>query len=433
MARNRTTERSRRAAHLSARWRLTLWFTVLFAIAGAILLTLNYVLVDRSLRQNPDEVRVAVAQRLGVSPRDVQAAEKGELADADDDRAVFREVQAQIAHEHLEHLLTESAIALGIMTGASLGLGWVIAGRVLRPVRQMTATAKQLSESNLHERIALEGPRDELKELADTFDAMLARLEAAFEAQRRFVADASHELRTPLTIIRAEVDVTLADPDASRDDLRGMAETVREATERSEQLIDSLLVLARSDAVAITAEPVELGTLVLNAHDSLIAEIGRRDLDVDLTLEPAIVEGDRSLLDRLVGNLLENAVRHNVTHGWISVETGMTGRNTTLKVANSGAVISAADTTALFDRFRRADAARTRGTPGFGLGLSIVSAVAGAHGGSVRAEPLEHGGLAVQVDLPAPRQEVVRVRSTSASSSRSSLTTPSATGSPSGR
>ena len=396
---------SRRTAHLDARWRLTLWFTVLFAMTGAVLLGLNYFLVDRSLRQNPDEIRVAVAQRLGIPPQDVRAAENGELADADDYRTVFREVQAQIAHEHLEHLLTESAIALGVMTSASLGLGWMIAGRVLRPVRRMTATARQLSESNLHERIALEGPHDELRELADTFDAMLARLEAAFEAQRRFVADASHELRTPLTIIRAEVDVTLADPNATPGDLRAMGETVREATQRSEQLIDSLLVLARSDAAGITPEPVELSLLVRSACDRLAPAIEQRNLDVELALEPAIVEGDRSLLDRLVGNLLENAVRHNVANGWISIETTTTGRNATLKVANSGPAISAEDVSALFDRFRRADAARERGTPGFGLGLSIVSAVANTHGGTVRAEPLTHGGLTVLVELPTPRPD----------------------------
>jgi signal transduction histidine kinase len=395
----------RRATHLSARWRLTLWFTALFVVAGAILLALNYFLVDHSLRQNPDEIRVAVAQRLGISPQDVRAGERGEVpdADADDERAIFREVQAQVAHEHLEHLLTESGIALVVMAAASLGLGWVVAGRVLRPISRMTATARQLSESNLHERIALDGPHDELKELADTFDAMLTRLETAFDAQRRFVADASHELRTPLTIIRAEVDVTLADPNASTDDLRAMAETVREATERSEQLIDSLLVLARSDAAGIAHEPVDVASLARAACDALGTEIDGKGLDLELTLEPALVLGDRSLLDRLVGNLLENAVRHNVEGGWISVETTTTQRLVTLKVANAGTSITDTEAAALFDRFRRADDARSRGTPGFGLGLSIVSAVTQAHAGNVTAEPLPNGGLTVVVELPAHR------------------------------
>ena len=246
--------------HLSARWRLTLGYTALFFVASVVLLSLNYFLVDRSLTQNRDEIRNAVADQLGISPNEVRTSERGEVPDADD-REVFRNVQDRIAHEHLEHLLTESGIALAAMTVASLGIGWLIAGRVLRPVHRMTTTARELSETNLHERIALDGPDDELKELADTFDAMLARLEAAFDAQRRFVADASHELRTPLAIIRAEVDVTLADQHATNDELRAMGATVRDATERSEQLIDSLLVLARSDSARLASEPTDLATI----------------------------------------------------------------------------------------------------------------------------------------------------------------------------
>ena len=171
----------RRRSHLSARWRLTLWYTALFVVAGAVLLALNYFLVDHSLSQNPDEIRIAVADKLGISPNQVSASEKGEIPDSDD-VSVFRDVQRQIADEHLEHLLSESGIALGAMAMVSLGLGWLIAGRVLRPVHRMTTTARMLSESNLHERIALDGPDDELKELADTFDAMLSRLESAFDA-----------------------------------------------------------------------------------------------------------------------------------------------------------------------------------------------------------------------------------------------------------
>ena len=260
------TARARRPAHLSARLRLTFWYTGLFLVAGAILLTLNYFLVDRSLTQNRDEVRVAVANRLGVSPNDVKTSERGETEDVDD-RALYRDVQRQIADDHLEHLLTQSGIALAAMALLSLGLGWLIAGRVLRPVHQMTTTARHLSESNLHERIDLDGPDDELKELADTFDAMLDRLETAFSAQRRFVADASHELRTPLSIIRAEVDVTLADPDATPGDLRAMAEAIRDATKRTERLIDSLLVLARSDAGRLASEPCDLAAMVRAAAE----------------------------------------------------------------------------------------------------------------------------------------------------------------------
>ena len=276
-------ETPRRRAHLGARWRLTLWFTGLFVVIGAVLLGLNYYLVQRSYHANPDEVRVAVADELGVRPGDVHSGEEG---GKDDDRDLYRKVQAQLATDHLDELLSESALALVVMAAASFGVSWVLAGRVLRPVHTMTTTARQLSESNLHERIALEGPDDELKELADTFDAMLARLEAAFAAQRRFVADASHELRTPLAIIRAEIDVTLADPDASRAELRAMAETVRDATERSEHLIDSLLVLARSDAAALASERCDLAAVARLAADTAATEVRVHHLDLDLSLQP---------------------------------------------------------------------------------------------------------------------------------------------------
>ena len=233
-----TTRRSRsasarpvRRSHLSARWRLTLWYTALFFVAGAVLLSLNYFLVDHSLdpepRRDPDRGGRQARHLPEPGPHRANRARSPTTTTA----RCSATCRARSPHEHLEHLLTESAIALGAMTIASLGLGWLIAGRVLRPVHRMTTTAKRLSESNLHERIALDGPDDELKELADTFDAMLARLESAFDGQRRFVADASHELRTPLAIIRAEVDVTLADPDATPAELRAMAETVRDATD----------------------------------------------------------------------------------------------------------------------------------------------------------------------------------------------------------
>jgi signal transduction histidine kinase len=389
-----------RGSHLSARWRLTLWYTALFFVAGAILLSLNYFLVDHSLTQNPDEIRIAVAHKLGISPNQVRTSEKGELPDSDD-RSVFRDVQSQIAHEHLEHLLTESAIALGAMTIASLGLGWLIAGRVLQPVHRMTTTAKRLSESNLHERIGLDGPDDELKELADTFDAMLSRLESAFDSQRRFVADASHELRTPLAIIRAEVDVTLADPDATPEELRAMAETVRDATQRSELLIDSLLVLARSDSPSLDAEPTDLATLARSAAGRLELEAQTRALDIELTLEPAVVLGDRALLDRLVGNLVENAARHNIESGWITIETDRSDGRVSIRVANSGARLDPANVDTLFDRFHRTNETRSHGATGFGLGLSIVSAVADAHHAQIHAEALPDGGLTVTVDFPA--------------------------------
>ena len=399
----------RRPAHLSARLRLTLWYTGLFLVAGAILLALNYLLVDRSLTQNRDEVRVAVANRLGVSPSDVETSERGEAKDVDD-RALYRDVQRQIADDHLEHLLTESGVALAAMALLSLGLGWLIAGRVLRPVHQMTTTARHLSESNLHERIDLDGPDDELKELADTFDAMLDRLETAFAAQRRFVADASHELRTPLSIIRAEVDVTLADPDATPGELRAMAEAIRDATKRTERLIDSLLVLARSDAGRLASEPCDLAAMVRAAAERAAPAADARELGLDLDLEPAVVDGDRALLERLVANLVDNAVLHNLDRGWISLETRTDGNRVRLRVASSGGHVDSERVDELFERFHRLDDARDRAVTGFGLGLSIVAAVVAAHEGHVWAEPLPAGGLAVNVDLPAGTRPLTPVQ-----------------------
>jgi hypothetical protein len=287
------------------------------------------------------------------------------------------------------------------MATASFGVGWLVAGRALRPVHRMTTTARRLSESNLHERIALDGPDDELKELADTFDAMLARLEAAFAAQRRFVADASHELRTPLTIIRAEIDVTLADPDASPADLRAMAETIRDASQRSERVVDSLLVLARSDAGGLAAERCDLRTLARAAIDASAMDVSERNLEVDVMLEPAEVIGDLSLLERAVANLVENAVRHNVSGGWVRVETSTTGSTASIRVANAGTQLDESEVAAMFQRFYRADDAHSRRTPGFGLGLSIVDAVTSAHHGAVTAAPLVDGGITVSMTLPA--------------------------------
>ena len=209
----------------------------------------------------------------------------------------------------------KSLQGLGVMAVLSVGFGWAIAGRVLAPLHRMTATARKLSEENLHERIALDGPDDELKELADTFDAMLARLESAFDSQKRFVANASHELRTPLSIIRTEVDVALANPDATPDELRRMGEVVRRATERSEALIDGLLVLARSDRGPAALTPVDLAALAEEAVAQAAAEAAAAGVELATRFDPAPTSGDDALLGRLAGNLIENAIRHNEPGG----------------------------------------------------------------------------------------------------------------------
>jgi signal transduction histidine kinase len=291
---------------------------------------------------------------------------------------------------------------------ASVGLGWVVAGRVLRPLQQITGTAKRLSERNLHERIGLQGPADELKELADTFDAMLERLDAAFDTQRRFVANASHELRTPLSIVRTEVDVTLADPDATAEELRLMGERVRDATDRSERLLEGLLTLARSERRLAKREPADLAEAAAEALAQNQAEIDRLGLRVSQVLGAAPLRGDRALVERMVANLVENAVRHNHQGGHLEVDTGRLGAGTRLaeraqvqvRVANSGPVLSDEQVPLLFEPFRRLTE-RTGSERGSGLGLSIVRAVASAHGGHVEARPLPLGGLEVTVTLPA--------------------------------
>ncbi len=282
-----------------------------------------------------------------------------------------------------------------------MGLGWFLAGRVLRPIQDMTATARRLSDTNLHERLAMEGPADELKELADTFDDMLGRLEAAFESQRRFVANASHELRTPLAIQRTLVDVALADPDATPEELRTMAVLVRDAVDRSERLIDGLLVLARSQQGVGATAPVDLAGVAAAAVDQAATEIDAAGLSVHRDLEPAPLTGNRVLLERLAANLVENAVRHNVTGGWMEVTTATTGDHVTLTVRNGGAPVPPDQVAGLFEPFRRLAPDRVGGGRGHGLGLSIVQAVAVAHRGSVGAEAPESGGLSVTVSLPA--------------------------------
>jgi signal transduction histidine kinase len=272
-----------------------------------------------------------------------------------------------------------------------------MAGRALRPLRTMNSRAREISAENLHERLGGDERRDELGELATTFDALLARLERAFESQRRFVANASHELRTPITLERTLVEVALADPDVSLDSLRRVCERVVASTEEQERLLDALLTLARSEAGVAGREGVDLAVLVA---DALLAREPRLiGLEVDTSLQPAVVLGDRALLERLVANLLDNAIGHGAGDGpWISVATGEQDGVPTLRIANGGAVVDPEDLEQLFEPFRRGAGERL-GTDagGLGLGLSIVRAVVVAHGGQVEASALPAGGLAFEL------------------------------------
>jgi signal transduction histidine kinase len=296
------------------------------------------------------------------------------------------------------------------MTALSVLIGWLLAGRALAPLRDITATARRVSSENLGERIDLPGPADELRELADTFDGMLARLDSAFASQRHFVANASHELRTPLAIMRTEVDVALADPDASVGELRAMGEAIRDTVDRCERLIASLLLLARSEAATGQEEPVDLGALTADCVTDLWARAQEAHVEIRDDLEPAWTTGHPGLLERLIANLVDNAIRHNVDGGYLQVRTRTDGDLVELVVANGGEPIDPRRVEELAEPFRRLD----RSGRGFGLGLSIVRSIADAHHGQAVLSAPAAGGLEVRVTLPRLVGSSTRPRPTDA-------------------
>ncbi len=395
----------------SIRLRLTLWYGALFLLAGTVLLALNFALVARNFPSDGADLRETLEHRLELEPGELRGQfvflvqrqpSSGRLRGVAA-TPLFNSVVSHIKTDTLQQIVWQSSIALALMAVVSIGLGWFVAGRMLRPVHEIAATARRISDERLEERIALAGPSDELKDLADQFDAMLDRLQSAFVAQREFVANASHELRTPLTIIRTEIDVTLDDPDAGREQLARTAEVVRRAITRTEGLIDRLLVLARAEEPLQRDEESDLADAVRRALDARAAESDELRLRVTLDLDEASVEGDPMLLDRLAGNLVDNAVEHNERDGWIEIASAQDEQTATLRVSNGGPLIAEEEAPRLFERFARLDAARTRGRGGHGLGLSIVRAIVRAHRGEATARSLPGGGLAVEVSLPRRR------------------------------
>jgi signal transduction histidine kinase len=368
------------------RLRLTLLNGILLIGAGAVVVLVAWLLVGHALHP-ADELqpgtRVVLADGREVDARTWQ----GELVGAAE-----REV------------LVRGGVALLLIGIAGIGVAYVVAGRALRPLHQVTSTARRLSGETLDERIRYDGADDEVAELAKTFDAMLDRIGEAFDSQKRFVANASHELRTPLAVMRTEVDVTVDDPDADVAEFRRMATVVRDASTRANALVESLLLLARTEAQAgrrlARKVPADLSTGVATAMSAMRAEVSRLSLDVTTDLKPAPVVGDPSLLDRLAGNLIENAVRYNHLGGRLWVRTGSDDTLAWLVVGNTGFEVDKADVPALFEPFRRGGRERT-GARGSGLGLSIVRAVCDAHGGGASAVALDGGGLEVTVSLPA--------------------------------
>ncbi len=367
--------------------RLTLWCTTLVVVSGTLVVFLVIVFTDQQLRANAPERRqpptsvepnpTGPTGRPPAAGRSRVAAEAADLA-LNASRRIGFELLAGLA-------------------GAALVASWFVAGRVLRPVRQLSFAASQISPTRLSDRINLQGPHDELKELADNFDAMLERLDRAFVAQRSFVADASHELRTPLTVMRAEVDVALDDPQATNDTLRSAIRVVGDSVQRMQVLSESLLALARAE-VRLTTVPVDLADITRSAITT-VQSLGFGDRVVTSQLDESPVDGDPVLLERLAVNLVENAIRHNRDGGAVNIATMTDNGFAVLVVENDGDLISDAEITTLFQRFlRRNDATAT--VAGSGIGLAISTSVANAHEGTITATPRPGGGLAVRVSLP---------------------------------
>jgi signal transduction histidine kinase len=313
----------------------------------------------------------------------------------------FRELERVVNSRTLRELRNYSFGALGVLFVASLGVGWVVAGRVLRPIGRITSVARDIQATDLSRRIELPGPEDELKQLADTFDAMLARLDAAFAAQRQFVADASHELRNPLAIIRTNVDVALADPHPDPDDLRHTITVVQRASDRMARLVDDLLALARRQEPTLEHEPVDLGAAVAEASDDFVVPAAARGIVLDRAIAPGVtVTGDRDALKRAVANLLENAVRLAPEGSRIRLATGSEGHRAWIAVADEGPGIAPEDQPHVFDRFWRADRARARADGGTGLGLAIVRQIVESHGGQIRLQSKVGVGSSFVIWLP---------------------------------
>jgi len=392
---------------LTIRARLTLVYGGLFLVAGALLLAVTYLLVDQRLPVGfafigPTDQMVA-GQQLGSAF--TQRVEVG------DTTVPVADLPGRLKSAALSSLLTQGGIALGLVSLVALGVGWLLASRALDPLHRITETAQRIASApaadrGLHERIALAGPRDEVRRLADTFDTMLERLDQAFDGQRRFVANASHELRTPLTINRSLIEVAMRRRTAS-EDVRQLGELLLDVNGRHERLIDGLLLLARSGNELTTRSYVDLSDVV--GHVVGLADIEARSAGVTLfsSADEAPVLGDAVLLERLVQNLVENGIRHNhAEDGWVRVAVrrvpfGQPAAGAVqVVVRNTGPVVPVYEVANLFEPFRRLGPDRLSAR-GVGLGLSIVRSVARAHGGEVQATPREGGGLEVSVILPA--------------------------------
>ena len=372
----------------TARLRLTLLYGCLFTFAGAALLGFTYWLFYRG---------------TNGGRRILPTAPSGSgISCMPDDKHCIRLAQAWMALHRfdLHTLLTQSSIALAVMAALAFALGWLVAGRVLRPVRTITAAARRISATSLHERLALTGPDDEFSELAATLNDLLARLEASFTAQRHFVANASHELRTPLTLDRTLLQLALRNPGTTTEQWRTTGQELLESGIHQEDLLEALLTLATSETGISSREPADLSEAAAAGLRAATPEAERRRLRVAAALNPVPVLGDPNLIERLAVNLLDNAVRHNTAGGTVQLTTGQQDGRAVISVVNTGPVIPATEVTRLFRPFERFATPRASNGNGHGLGLSIVAAIARAHDATITAHARPEGGLDIQVSFP---------------------------------
>ena len=378
----------RRMPPRTIRLRLTILYGVVSVLSAAVLLAITIMLAD------------------GLTPRTTPVP--GQAGTTSGQQALAQalariaQLQAQLRQvDPLHQLLVAAAAALAIMAGASIALGWVVAGRALRPLRAITTATQQISEEDLHRRLAMPGPRDELTNLADTIDGLLARLQAAFEGQQNFVANASHELRTPLAASRTMLEVALADPAASAAALRSACQDVLTEERHQERLIDALLTLARSQRGLDRRKPLDLGEITTDILRTREPDAASRDVTVSASIGSAPVLGDDGLLRQLAANLIDNALRHNVPHGTLSIHVTSDRDHSTLKVANTGPVIAQDEIGRLLQPFQRLSSRRPADDDGLGLGLPIVAAITRAHHATLLVSPGDCGGLNIEASFPA--------------------------------
>ena len=377
----------------TVRMRLTLLYGALFLACGAALLAITYLLVAHAtVRPAGGGVAVRVARgHHSLSTVLRSAAGQGVLV------SVIRGQRISDLHQ----LVIWSGIALAIMAIIAAGLGWIVAGHVLRPLRTITTTTREITAKNLHKRLALEGTGDELKDLGDTIDALLARLDGSFQAQRAFVANASHELRTPLALSRAMLSFALTDPELTLDSLKATCQDVLDAGADHEQLIEALLTLARSQQDLEDHETFDLAEISLDVIQTHQHHAAGQQVAIDTALSPAPISGDPRLARTLLTNLLENALRYNVPHGRVNIALRTRGHRTTLTINNTGPHVPAGQIDRLLQPFRRLTPDRSNNSDGHGLGLSIVAAIATAHNATLDIKPRPDGGLRITIEFPA--------------------------------